>query len=79
MKECIELEYQKDYRQGYEEGIEAGRIIAVTMCEDIFKSRTCRNCGWFDEHGDCNRDGMLIVPKIIDYSSCGLWEAKDDK
>ena len=77
--ECIELELEKYYRQGYAEGIEAGRVIAVTMCEEVFKSRTCSNCGWYDEEGDCNRDGMLIVPKIINYSSYGLWEKTDDK
>ena len=76
MNECIEVEYSDDYKRGYEEGIEAGRVIAVAMVEDErekWKSRSCRNCCCFDD-GYCIRATMKHVPNKILFSGCGFWE-----
>jgi hypothetical protein len=66
MKECIELEFSDDYRCGYNDALLE------------FRAQTCKNCAWFHD-GDCTRDGMLIVPMIIDNLGCGKWEARNDK
>jgi hypothetical protein len=65
MVECIELEFSDEYRCGYNDAVLE------------FKKRICKNCAWFDGE-DCNMDSMMIVPKVINNSGCGLWEEKKD-
>lgn len=66
LNECIELQFSDEYRCGYD----------TTVIEQ--RKRTCRNCTYIDENNNCNRDGFMIVPKILNFVGCNAWEAKDE-
>ncbi|MDD2267483.1 MAG: hypothetical protein PHE37_11660 [Sulfuricurvum sp.] len=88
-RECIEIEYSDEYRQGFEEGVESFRPKFEEFkkslqehhdekLKEFQKDTTCHTCAHYEDDTCIHTDTEdFYTCRYIQYSGCGLHQLKE--